>query len=441
MSAHARTFKMPPGSVGANHHAERKFTQLMHEMGSTTGDWNPEPDGHITGFLRKDVNPSPNEIKLINCVKSCCTRKKTGGRTAWGKVNGEPLKLTQIKDLLNWDISNAAKHAKRPLAWGFVRVNEDGVFGTGAAEVSVSGRVKPELKPLGEEKAKDLNSLVCTYQLPQYVADELKGLSPEQAEIFVTEWVRRHELAKKRQAEAMAAERQREFEDKNELCKAFGSELRKREKLAKKPQASTPQNSEQRTPAEDDFHRYVHTSAEIEPEQFVQTTGAGLYGPEKQSVQTDVSLLSSFEVLSSELASSDEQEKEAKSPQQIDDEVIPESAVAEQPESRPSDLEEAVYESLHRSRLEIVGNKKVDRRTIGNICSHLERLQQIPEVKEVLEILEDKCRSLAQRPGEAQGKTWGWVVGVVRGEVNQRVGEPTDLRSALAELATRKVLR
>jgi hypothetical protein len=50
-------------------------------------------------------------------------------------------------------------------------------------------------------------------------------------------------------------------------------------------------------------------------------------------------------------------------------------------------------------------------------------LQRLPaeSAKEVLEHFEEKCRSMAQRPDEAASRTWGYLVAIVKGEVNDRI--------------------
>jgi hypothetical protein len=138
--------------------AEKKrdvFGQLMRTMGSPTGDWHPTPDTHISGNLREDVQPTASETKSINYVNGCCLLQKPGGRTEWGKTEeGEPCVLARIADrLFNGDVSNAAKAVKRPLAWGFIRCNKEGVFGTGAS-VTGTALIQPDLPAEGEGETK-----------------------------------------------------------------------------------------------------------------------------------------------------------------------------------------------------------------------------------------------------------------------------------------------
>lgn len=214
---------------------ETKHSQLMREMGSRNAAWNPEPDDHITAMLREDIELSPNEIKLIAYVKFCCIRNKASGRSAWGETErGQALTIQLIANYFQWHPKNAPKHARRPLAYGFVRQNEKGQFGLGAR---VDGTLSDELDYLGRINGEYENGGVCTYSMPPYLRADSKRLSKIQQENFLQGWVTRKEAAAARLREAVAACRAQEQKELLEHCQTFGLEL----KIGKKkPKQNSP---------------------------------------------------------------------------------------------------------------------------------------------------------------------------------------------------------
>jgi hypothetical protein len=264
------------------------FGELMRQMGSATGDWNPEPDDHILGMLRPDVTPSPNEIKAIFLVKSCCIRKKPGGRTVWGKIDGEPLTVKRLSDYFDWDVSNAAKHLKRPLGWGFIQIKK-GVLGMRADVTGTAPEEDPDTPPdiNGENKAKVLNSLVCTYHVPEYVAIDLKRLSFQEVEKFATRWIHNEQAQKRRLADAQIAIRERRFEEQQNLCQEFGSRLKKLKDRDAGGEESRRSSVQLTFSSMEDFHSPAESPKK---DGYVRTKKPRTYAPERRSVQTGASL-------------------------------------------------------------------------------------------------------------------------------------------------------
>lgn len=392
----------------------RDHSDLMYEMGSPDGHWNPEPDDHITGVLREDVKLSPNEIKAIFYTKQCCVRPKCGGRTAWGKTaDGRPLIEARFKDFFGWDDSNTSKYLERPLAYGFIRKNPEGVFGLGAR---VDG-VCTDKRTSGEEN----DDPVCTYRIPEYLITDYKRLSEPKQKEFIQGWVAIKTKAKQKLNAVTADCRREEHEELSGFCGGFGMQLKGGDKRREKNAPATGET------------RYVHTGS-------VQTGKTALYTESAQSAQTAHIRSSEFSS-EKELASAGGERTKPKAPE--DDE-----------------LTFAIEDALQRSRLETLGDppKRIDARTVGILRSHLGRIADQPRtVKQILEIVEEKCRFLRERPSEAATKTWGWVVGIVKSEVAQRLeasgaapatpeeaAQPFDVEefnAQMAELVGKKVMR
>lgn len=209
----------------------------MREAGSTTGAWNPDPDEHILGMLREDVELSPNESKFVAYVKFCCTRQKPAGRTAWGFTEtGKPLRLTEIRAFFGWDWGNAEKYSKRPLAYGFIRKNADGQFGLGAR---VQGRFSED--DPGSEPPSEVDLLVCTDKLPRYLAEALvmKKYPSKARENFLQGWRSIKAEAQKELNSEKQRIYDREQERLSEHCKTFDAELPDLKRKAKSAEESS----------------------------------------------------------------------------------------------------------------------------------------------------------------------------------------------------------
>jgi hypothetical protein len=227
---------------------------------------------HTRGMLRHDVELSANESKFVALVVLSCVCQKPLGpdiedfgfcRTVWGWTEtGTPLRLTEVMAFFGWDKGNAHKYSRRPLAYGFIRKNADGQFGIGAR---VEGKFLDEPEP--KDAPLEEGEVVCTDNLPNYLAVEIRRLSKSDRRNFLLGW----RQIKKTARERLAAEKKRLYElEQDELsshCKAFALELKRRSETA----ADDPPESEPRLS--------VQTTS-------VQNGGEPLYNAPNASVQT-----------------------------------------------------------------------------------------------------------------------------------------------------------
>jgi hypothetical protein len=250
----------------------QQYAELMRETGSPNGAWNPDPDEQTTGMLRDDVVLSSNEIKAIFGVKAYCLRNNPiKGRTAWGWTEtGKPFRATELGNLFGWDPSNTLKHLARPLAYGFIRKDKKtGQLGIGGLVRGKFVEPKPET---GTPSEVDL--LVCTYQLPRYLAEAVCSQLTENRKVaFLEGW----KAIKTKKQQELNAEKQRIYEsEQNELsehCRTFDPhlpELKRKRAKAESDEAGTPQD-----------HWYVHTTS-------VQNVDDGPYNGSERSVHTGI---------------------------------------------------------------------------------------------------------------------------------------------------------
>lgn len=211
----------------------RKYADLMRAAGSTDGAWNPDPDEHIIGMLRHDVELSANESKFVALVKLCCLRQKPfspdvddfgRGRTLWGWTEtGKPLRLAEVMSFFHWDKGNAHKYSRRPLAYGFIRKNADGQFGIGAR---VQGKFveNPETDQLTPEE----DEVVCTDNLPKYLAVEIERFSKPDRLNFLRGWRQIRAASQQRLNTYKQHNYQREQNELSVHCRGFQLELKRK---------------------------------------------------------------------------------------------------------------------------------------------------------------------------------------------------------------------
>jgi hypothetical protein len=289
MSADAK--KKPVASEGKSESEFelKKYNELMREMDSPDGIWNPEPDGHITGTLREDVSLSPTDTKTLAYVKSCCTRMKRlsakgapppyeGDRTAWGRTgDGKPLTVQRVADFFEWDRSNALKSVNRLVAYGFIRQNKAGILGLGAR---VTGILKEEG---GEGKE---NECGLYKPLPKYLLTHLKGLSGAEAESFPAKWDAIETWAEAAHAQAKSFIYQAKIARQDLLCQSVGTQLQKGGGPSPDPAAQAKKKPIVQLTFLDEPEWFVQTTSQPEGEEFVQTPEASSYEPPPESVPT-----------------------------------------------------------------------------------------------------------------------------------------------------------
>jgi len=270
------TKRKPAAREGVKEEKQQDYGELTLEMGSPNRSWHPEPDDQIYGRLRHDVNLSPNETKAIAYVDACCTLDKAAGRTAWGITDrGQPLTEARIKDYFGWDDSNTSKHLKRPLAWGFLRRNEKGVFGLGGNVTGTYDEERMEgedgtCKVCGRTLGEGEKCPVCTYRIPEYVFVAIKGLSEIRQKNFVQGWVTRKQREQKRISEQTKTIRQEELADLKKFCKGFGVDSKRTRKKTPTRARKTAGKSSRRTAP-----KVFHTGM------YIPERKSGLYKPEK----------------------------------------------------------------------------------------------------------------------------------------------------------------
>ncbi len=386
----------------------RKHEELMREMGSRDGSWNPlPPDQHLLPAKHPELQLTQAQLASISWVQWMTVDRMKGCETPQTRTCQTHLDergdLT-LKDMmrgLGWkDLSNASKVVESVEELGFYRRDERRVFHLNANVNLRTARERRKHKTGGLYKP-----------LPDYLDAHIKGLSENERQDFIQGWVAAEQWEDDALAQAKVAIYEQTIQRKQELCRRVGAELKTgggRPREEAKSGQTKPQIVQLTFVLTPDADGFVQTT---DAEPFVPTSAAGSYEPEPEFVRDDASLFSSSDSADSS------SEKLASAP------------------AEENELEQAVEEAIGRSRLLLMGGNQRSAGTIGNICNYLKRLREPRDVREIIDILEEKCRFFAQRPKDAAGKAWGWVVGVVRGEVESRVGKPTDLQDQLRAAA------
>ena len=373
------------------------------------------------------------------------TGPKKTKRTPQGWDERGWLGIKHLSNDLGMSVANGTDAVRRNVEKGRMRVTEEGrisVCGDAPLPQRIAGPTG------GEENAKENEVFFCTENFPpslivsfqsldpkrlaQYrrlyskipnaFSDYLKGLEPDARSSHTWEYLQAAEYKEQLEADAIKAARAAGDQFLDQIVQRAGFDDPEQRGRKPKPRALIAKLTIVVAP--DEF------SVQKKTGNFVQKLEPIVYGTENPVVQKSASLLSSSEFSeSSELAGSPPEENESK-----DAELASSSSVE-------NELEVAILEAVHRSRLPSLKGKSLDPRTVSNIRTHLERLSEVRQVKEILDVLEDKCRHLAQHPREAEEKTWGWIVGLVKGEVNGRVGEEPDPRDQIRDLAAAKRMR
>lgn len=394
--------------------AEKKTTALMRRMGSPDGRWNPlPPEQHLYPVLYPELEMTKSEMIFLAQVQLKTVDRFKGEdfpqeRTEQGHDSRGDLTLKHYADDLDWDLSNASKVAASLEEKGFIWRDKRGVI-----YLSAQG-----LTPVGEGKAKPPKPASKYKPVPDYIEAHIKGLSENERHEFLQGWYGAEDWSDTALAQAKTVIYEREMQKKAELCRRVGTELKsfggRPRESDKKPQVV------QLTFVMDADGEFVHTSptGDVQTENGYVASAASLYSSERP-----------YGGENRELVQSPHQQNEPQRSSANDQREQTNS------DSQKTELETAVREAVARSRLQQLEGKAADDFTIRTICKHLEYLATPAEVKDVLEILEDKCRDLAQHPAKAKGKNWGWVVGAVKGEVQNRV---PDLEALIDDLVKSK---
>jgi hypothetical protein len=217
---------------------ERKLSELMREMGSKDGGWNPAPPDQDHAFLRSELVLTSNAARALAWIKWRTTNgSKPGGRTPFAADERGRLTLVHMAKDLGWsDLANASRHASELEEKGFARRDNAGVFWLNAEVVPCTVQTTIEDD---SENASGENRLYCTYNLPKYISERFQQLTKDQQRLFLTGWSDSEEWGKAAQADAVAIIRERVSERQNRLCKELmGIEL-KSGKKRRDPEAPT----------------------------------------------------------------------------------------------------------------------------------------------------------------------------------------------------------
>lgn len=416
----------------------KQTTALMRQMGSESGNWNPlPPEHHLYPILRPDIQLNLTERTLLAWVQSKTVDRFKGEdfpqqQTVECHDSRGDLTLIHAQKDLGLDLSNLAKAATVLEDHGFITHTRRGVIRMCAAGLLEEGRKNSEAqKHTGLYKP-----------VPEYVFDAIKGLSENQRSAFLTRWGATEQWEDDALAQAKILIYQHAIQRRQALCKEVGIDLKsfggrgktKEPKPGHEPESPKLKIVQMSFLLDPDSNEFVQTSKQ-KP---VQTSSEHAYKPEPEFVPGDASLYSS-EVEKKRIASSARGSAEKQTKAQT---RSSENAATDEPETHELDAE--IQLRIHRSRLKTLDGKPIDAATVRNIRSHLLRLPTGGvEIRHVLEVLEDKCRQL--RANDGGGKGWGWVVGVVKGEVDrilkQSQFENEDLHGQFHELAAKKGMR
>ncbi len=368
--------------------------ELMKAMGSKEG-FDPMPPSQHTWFL--DVSESPKSRAMAWLWSKTIRPGKGHRRSPNARDERGYLTAKHLAADFGWSLANTSSLLTELEQQQRLWRNEKG-------QIFLRGDVPPPLRTKDEDEDPYIGQTQGEDSGPE-------STSEEEDDVFRTEnvpvglrlyfqqfpkkdsrrWARDYsQLVKYRQkieADAIAAARLKGEEIENKFYVAIGYKPPEERRGRRRTQRQqTVQLSLLAVP---DFS--VHISTDETPKNSVQNSNGHSVQGKNGSVQKTSSLLSSELSEVTELASSDAPENE---------------------------LEEVVVEVVARSHLEELGGKSIDLFTVRNLRSHLERLPS-HQVKAVLDVLEEKCRHLARHPNEARQKTWGWIVGIVKGEVSR----------------------
>lgn len=398
---------------------ENKTSALMRRMGSESGRWNPlPPEQHLFPVLHPAIVLNRTESLLLAWIQLKTVDRFKGEdhpqeRTEQAHDSRGDLTLTDAAEDLDIDLSNLLKAADTLTGYGFISRDKKGVLYLCAGGLNIDGRT--------ESEAKETSGL---YKLvPEYLHAHIKGLSENGRREFFQGWLGADKWGDAAHAQAKVAIYQEVIERKKKVCEKIGAELktgggRPRQK-APDGENPTPQIVQLTFVLGPDSEQFVRTSWH----ESEQTSSTGSYEAKGDFVPGDATFYSSrVSSESGELAKNAPEGGEGKPSSK------PAEAVATKtPEVDPQvaqRIDEQIEYRIAAAGLHSLGGKPLDAQTVRNIRTHLLRLPGPVETKQILALVEDKCRHLARHPEQAAEKTWGWVVAVVKGEVNRIAGEP-----------------
>lgn len=243
-------------------------TQLMKEMGSKTGRYDPEPPAQWQWQLE---NGTPAE-RLLAWVKSKTTA--FGHHSAFCvDEKGNALYLEHAAADLGWSLHTTQNIASQLNAQDRIRLNKN------SKRIYFRAEIKPE-KPMTED-GRNLGEIPILYNgnCPTYVIDFIQSLPPEKKEVFVREYDSFVKWQDGVLADAVAAARAVIAKVEDTMLERHGID-KKRLPERRKPKAGGVQLELLEYP---DFVQsngygdsYTGKGRSVQPENAVRTNGASL---------------------------------------------------------------------------------------------------------------------------------------------------------------------
>jgi hypothetical protein len=378
--------------------ATTELTALMRAMGSPTGAFDPMPPPQHRFFLDRS---QPMTSRAIAWLWSKTIRPSKGHkRSPYARDERGALTLTHAAADLGWSLANASTTFSKLEDEGRIRRDEKG-------RICLRADVPEPEQTKGEDDVQDL----CTQNLPDRLALLFQQLAKTDVDKATRAYFERRAHWKKVQADAMALVRRAEDEDEKRWLASLG--LTPPDEARGRPVKKREESLVEIKIVAVDFS--VHKTSDDGELTFVQNGDGVSHKTENGSEHKSASLLS-LELESLERASS--QKPNAKPSQKAKTKT--ETALA-----RAVAIENDVVETLNTAKLSRVGGVEIDARTVCNMRILLERLHD-DGVRAVLDVLLDKATKLAKDERASSSKTWGWLVGLVRGEAQKLTERPAD---------------
>ena len=374
--------------------------ELMRQMRSPDG-FDPMPPSQHSYLL--DVDESATN-RAIAWLWSKTIRPGRGhSRSPYARDERGALRHTHAAADLGWSVSNTRTTFEKLAAQGRIRIEPNG-------KIWLCGDVPEPRRTKSEAEKKEL----CTYFLEPRFAQYLQGLDEKERSQRETEFQQLQKYKRKLAAEALAGAR------------SLGEELEQawQREIGYTPKAETRGRPKLSRPSP------MLQLSLIAPPQFV-------HNPPRISEHNSTPI-------SDQKQNGSEQNHH---PYVSEVESFRELATAknnEQKENEDAELEAEIKFRIEQAgKLSELAGKPLDNRTVRTIRTILQQLEQAELIKPVLDVIETKCWQLSRHPRKAGDKTWGWVVGLVRSEVENRLAEttPAQLLATIRTTAAAKGMR
>jgi hypothetical protein len=373
------------------------------------------------------------EIRILGALlKRTIGRGDDGTRSAFARErNGRPTSQAHLSLELGMAASNLSAALGRLEEQGKIRREAKPTRIYLRADVSAPDLGAPEGEEGGtEERANNERTpVICSNNFSarelQFLS-ELQAREPERFRAAMARIVAAELWGAQVKAEALAWAREREAEQRERVFMELGytdeeTRGRKKERPPSRPDAfKVPVTFEQLS---------VQRTAEIETlasKLSVQDGKLIVNGIKNNSVQTPHPY--GPEVQSSESQLASQGKVNAK----------PKTGLAElKTKAAWAEIKTEINACLQRARLTALGAVRIDTGTIDNMAAHLIRLDTAGAIREVLEVVEERARDI--KSGKRVAGGWGYLVNVVKGEVEKRL--PKDLREQVRTAAAAKSMR